>query len=354
MGQRRAPDKQGTEASGVPGKCARRDIIRTHVFRHSGRPLRRSCSESERGLIAPDWLWIPITLGAALAQTVRNAAQRHLTPILGTLGATLVRFLYGLPFAVAWLAIVAGVGGYALPAATMAFTGWVVVSSVAQIAATSLLLRVMSERNFALGTAYAKTEVAQVALFGLVFLGDPVSAGVVVAIAFSMVGVMLLAPIDRKRPLRTLVKGWTTRSALLGIGSGCGFAIAAVGYRGAALALPGAAFPMAAACTLVAAQAFQTVLLGGWLLALDAAIVVRVCREWRKSMFAGLMGATASAGWFTAMAIEPAAHVRTLALVEVLFGYAISQRFFRERLTRSEQAGMLFLVVGLATVTLGR
>ena len=305
-------------------------------------------------MVAPEWLWIPVTIGAALAQTSRNAAQRHLTPLLGTLGATLVRFLYGLPFALLWLAAVAFIGGFALPTPNLVFCGWVLLSSVAQIGATALLLRVMAERNFALGTAYAKTEVIQVALFGLLFLGDPLTAAAAVAIAFGTVGVMLLSPIDRKRPLRTLVAGWTTRPALLGIASGAGFGIAAVGYRGAALALGDTAFPMAAAYTLVAAQALQTVLLGGWLLVLDAAIVARVCREWRRSLFAGFMGAAASACWFTAMAIEPVAHVRTLALVEVFFGYAVSHRFFRERVSRSEIAGMMLLVVGLVIVTLWR
>jgi drug/metabolite transporter (DMT)-like permease len=305
-------------------------------------------------LIAPEWLWIPVTIGAALAQTVRNAAQRHLTPILGTLGATLVRFLYGLPFALLWLAIVALAGHFQVPAPNAAFTWWVAVSSVAQIGATALLLRVMAERNFALGTAYAKTEVIQVALFGLLFLGDPLTSVTLIAIAFSMAGVMLLAPIDRKRPLRTLVEGWTTRSALLGIASGAAFGFGAVGYRGAALALDDVPFPMAAACTLVAAQVLQTMLLGGWLLARNAETVARVLREWRKSLFAGLMGATASACWFTAMAVEPAANVRTLALVEILFGYAIARRFFREHLNRTELAGMLLLMVGLVVVTLGR
>jgi drug/metabolite transporter (DMT)-like permease len=81
---------------------------------------------------------------------------------------------------------------------------------------------------------------------------------------------------------------------------------------------------------------------------------VRVLREWRKSLFAGLMGATASACWFTAMAIEPAAHVRTLALVEILFGYALSWRYFRERVSRSELTGMLLLMAGLIVVTLAR
>jgi drug/metabolite transporter (DMT)-like permease len=66
------------------------------------------------------------------------------------------------------------------------------------------------------------------------------------------------------------------------------------------------------------------------------------------------MGAAASAGWFTAMTIEPIAHVRTLGLVELVFSYAVSRRFFRERLTRMEIAGMALLAVALVIVTLWR
>jgi uncharacterized membrane protein len=54
------------------------------------------------------------------------------------------------------------------------------------------------------------------------------------------------------------------------------------------------------------------------------------------------------------MAIEPIAHVRTLALIELLFAYAISRRVFRESLTRTEMIGIVLLAVGLATVALGR
>jgi drug/metabolite transporter (DMT)-like permease len=305
-------------------------------------------------LTPAEWLWIPITIAAALAQTARNAAQRHLTATLGTLGSTLVRFLYGLPFAVLWLLGVHLVGNFPLPAPNGAFVGWVVLAALTQIAATALLLRVMAERNFMLGVAYSKSEVIQVAVFGLVFLGDPVTFTTAAAIAFGTLGVLLLSPIDREHPLRTLIAGWTTRPALLGLLSGAGFGIAAVGYRGGALALEGVAFPMAAAYTLVAAQVLQTVLLTGGLLARDASVVVRVCRAWRASLFAGLMGATASMGWFTAMAIEPAAHVRTLALVELIFGYVVSWRIFRERVTRIEVIGMVLLTAGLIVVTLGR
>lgn len=305
-------------------------------------------------MIPPDWLWIPVTLGATAAQTLRNAAQRHLTPVLGTLGATLVRFFYGLPFAVLWLAAVRLLGDYALPAANGAFLAWVLVSSLAQIAATALLLRVMAERNFALGVAYAKTDVIQIAIFGLLFLGDPLSAATLLAVTLGTVGVLLLSPIDRERPLATLLSGWTTQSAALGMASGAGFAIAAVGYRGAALALEDAPFLMAAAYTLVAAQALQSVVLGGWLLARNAAVVMSVLREWRRSMFAGFMGAAASACWFTAFVLQPAAHVRTLGLVEIFFSYAVSRHFFREAVTRVEIAGMLLLAAALVIVSLAR
>lgn len=304
-------------------------------------------------MIPPDWLWIPVTLGAAGAQTLRNAAQRHLTPVLGTLGATLVRFLYGLPFALLWLAAVALISGDSLPAANAIFLAWVGASSLAQIVATALLLRVMAERNFALGVAYAKTEVIQIAVFGLVFLGDALTPGTVLAVVLGTTGVLLLSPTDRERPLRALLSGWTQRTALLGVASGAGFAFSSVGYRGAALALD-ASFLMAAAYTLVAAQALQTLLLGGWLLARDAPVVGRVLREWRRSLFAGFMGAAASACWFTAFVLQPAAHVRTLALVEIFFSYAVSRHFFREAVSRMEIAGMTLVAAALAIVSYAR
>src|SRR4029077_16424151 len=116
---------------------------------------------------------------------------------------------------------------------------------------------------------------------------------------------------DKERPLRALLSGWTARPALLGLASGTGFAFSAVGYRGAALALGDTPFLMAAAYALVIAQILQTVLLGGWLVVPKTDVVIRGLRPWPRSLFAGFMGAAASVGWFTAMAIEPIAHVRT-------------------------------------------
>ena len=301
-----------------------------------------------------DWLWIPVTVWAALAQTVRNATQRSLTGGLGTLGATLVRFLYGLPFAAAWLWVVAAWTGEALPAASAAFWGWVVLGGLSQIVATALLLRTMQERNFALGVAYSKTEVLQVAIFALVLLGDPIALPAAVAVAAGTLGVLLLSPAATERPLRALLSGWTTRASLLGIASGTAFAFAAVGYRGATLALPGTDFLMAASATLLAAQAVQTLVLGGWLAAREPKVVVAALRAWKPSLLAGFMGAAASVGWFTAFALEPVAHVRTLGLVELVFSYAVSLRLFREKLTALEAAGMVLIALGVTVIVLGR
>lgn len=281
---------------------------------------------------------------------MRNAAQRHLTKELGTLGATLVRFLYGLPFAALWLAIVAVGWDQPMPTPNGAFFVWVTVGAMGQMAATALLLAAMEERNFAIGVAYSKTEIIQVALFSIVLLGDPLSLAAALAIVVGSVGVTLLSPQIDKAGLGAFITGWTSRAALLGIASGTCFAISAVGYRGAALSLDTGAF-IAAAYALVWAQSIQTLVLGGWLQARKPETIRAVIRAWRWSLGAGLAGALASIAWFTAMALEPAAHVRTLGLVEVLFSYLVSQRIFRESLSRFEIAGLILLVLGVAAIT---
>jgi drug/metabolite transporter (DMT)-like permease len=301
---------------------------------------------------ALSWAWIPITVGAALAQTMRNAAQRHLTGDLGALGATLVRFLYGLPFAVIWLGI-AWIGfarSGAWPAITVPFLLWTVVAALSQIAATAFLLRNMEERNFAIGVAYSKSEIIQVALFGLVLLGDRLPPLAIFSIVIASIAVALLSLPTGNRSLAAVARGWASRSAALGLASGAAFGMAAVGYRGAALSLATPSVVFAAAESLVWAQVFQTVLLGGYLVWRNARVVVAVIQAWRVSMLAGAMGAVGSACWFTAMAMQPVARVRTLGLVELYFSYLVSRRVFRERLGRAELFGLVLLAGGLVGI----
>ena len=297
-------------------------------------------------------MWVPITILAALAQTIRNAAQRHLVTDLGTLGATLVRFLYGLPFALLWALAVAVATKQPPVVPGGAFFAWCAVGGVSQILGTALLLRTMRERNFAVGVAYSKTEVIQVAVYSFVLLGDRLTVASALAVASGMLGVLLLAPADRERPFASLAEGLTSKSALIGLGSGAGMAMSAVSYRAATQLAGTPSWILDAAVTVVVAQFMQTLALGGWLWWRSRDVVVRTLRAWRVSLFAGFMGAAASAAWFTAFAIQSVTYVRTLGLTEMLFSYVVSRRLFRERLAPREIAGMALIVAGALAITL--
>ena len=299
------------------------------------------------------WAWIPIVISAALFQTIRNAAQRSLTAELGTLAATLVRFLYGLPFAIFWLLVVVQLvpAGNTWPALGSTYFAWLILGAVAQIAATSFLLLAMKERNFVIAVAFAKTEVLQVALFATVFLSEVPSVWAAVAMAVSTVGVLMLSvPKNTVTELAGSV-GWLGRSAWFGLAAGAGFALASVGYRGAALALPGVSPWLIGALGVVLAQLLQTVLLGGWICARTPSVLPKIARAWRLSSVAGAMGALASIGWFTAFAMRPAVDVKTLSLIEVLFSYLVSRKLFGEHMSRTEKIGLTLITLGLIVIS---
>jgi drug/metabolite transporter (DMT)-like permease len=207
------------------------------------------------------FLWVAFTLLGAAGQTARNAMQRGLTPKLGALGATLVRFLFGFPFAIAFLAALRMLTGEALPVVNAAFAGWTVLGALTQIAATALMLMTMERRSFVVTTAYLKTEPVIVAIMGLIVLGDRVTAPMAAAIALATLGVVLISV----KPKILEHSGW--KPAALGLSSGALFAASAIGYRGAILALHAPGFLMPATFSLAAGLTLQMVLLLAWLLA---------------------------------------------------------------------------------------
>jgi drug/metabolite transporter (DMT)-like permease len=289
-----------------------------------------------------NWLWVIFTLVAALAQTLRNATQRELTGRLGTVGATHTRFLFGFPFALVFLAVVAAASGVPLPLPTTAYIPWILAGTLAQILATALMLAAMNERSFVVSVAYIKTEPVQVALFGLVFLGDKITLPIAAAILIATAGVVLMSV----RPGAMAAGG--NRPVMLGIGAGAMFALSAVGYRGSILSLDTPNYVMAATFTLAVGLVIQAALLTLYLALRDRAVLTNIVRAWRPSLAAGFLGALASQFWFLAFALATAASVRTLALVEVLFAQAISTFLFRQAVTSREIAGIVLVVAGVA------
>jgi drug/metabolite transporter (DMT)-like permease len=285
-------------------------------------------------------LWAVFTVLAAAGQTARNAMQRELTATLGTVGATHVRFLFGFPFALIFLAGVVMFSGATLPRPSWSFIPWLLAGALFQIGATATMLAAMGQRSFVVVVAYIKTEPIQVAIFGLLFLGDPINLSMMLAIVIATAGVVVMS-------FKPGGMEGGMKPTIIGLVSGGMFALSAIGYRGAILDLNQPNFVMAATFTLACGLVLQAALLTAYLALRDRPVLTAIVGQWRRSLFAGFMGATASQFWFLAFALATAASVRTLALVEVLFAQAISAFIFKQPTSPREGVGMAMIVVGV-------
>ncbi len=296
------------------------------------------------------WLWIPLTLMAALLQSLRTAVQRHLTKRLSTNGATFTRFGYGLPLAALYMLLLTEVLDNAWPQPTWHFWAWTGMGSISQILATSLLLTVLRTKNFAVGIAYSKTEVVQAALFGLIFLGEHITWLGALAIMLGTVGVMLFSLKKDAHPLRAFLTGWMERVALVGLLSAALFGVSAVGFRAGSLSLGHPNPLVSAGFTLLWSAAIQTVVMATYLRLREPGQLTKVFQAWRIAGLSGVTGIVGSAGWFTAMTLQQVAYVRTLGLVEMLFTFAIAVLFFKEHPRRAEILGIVLLLAAIGLV----
>lgn len=293
-------------------------------------------------IVLPAWSWIAFTVCASAAQTARNAMQRDLVATLGAHGAAFVRFLYGFPFALLLLALAIALnGGRTLTPATATFW-WTALGAVTQIAATALMLAAMRTRSFVVVTAYMKTEPVQVAVFGLLFLHEKITPLLALAIVVATAGVILTSL--PARAARDETGGWSP--ALMGLAAAGLFALSAVGFRAGIVSLE--AGYLGAATVLALSLAIQSALILLWLVAFDRARLGAIARAWRASLLAGFMGALGSQLWFIAFALETAARVRTLALIEIPFAQVVTRRMFRQTTGAVEWLGMAMIAVGVA------
>lgn len=295
-------------------------------------------------LILSDWLWVIFTLAAALAQTLRNATQRGLIAELGATAAAHVRFLFGLPFGLLFLALVLVLTGQAPPRPSLTALSWMLSGSLMQILGTALMLSAMSERSFVVTIAYTKTEPVQVALFGIVMLSEKLTLPLIAAILIATSGVMIMGWPARQGPGRDRHR---LKPALLGMAAGAFFAMAAISFRGGILALQEQNYLLAAITTLAIGLLMQTAMLTAWLALRDRAALREIVQAWRPSLGAGFLGAVASAFWYLAFALESAARVRTLALAEILFAQIVSRNMFRQKTSPRDAVGIVLVVVGV-------
>ncbi|HEY2707931.1 MAG TPA: DMT family transporter [Caulobacteraceae bacterium] len=292
-------------------------------------------------------LWIPITIGAAGFQVARNALQRGLMGDAGPWGATLVRFLFGLPFSLAIWAAVAALSPGARP--TFSLTFWLAVSTgaMSQLLASAALLVAMRRAGFAIGTALQQSSLPLSAVIGLAIFHDNLTGPAWIGVAITTLGLAVL----------TWPKGATgpqpLSGALFGLISGLCFGFSLNAFRHAEFALDASHHVLAAVTSVCVAQALQSFVLTVALAWRRPQALKAVIVGWRQSLGAGLCGAVASFGWFTAIGFAPAGPVRAVGMVEMPMAAIAGRRMFAERLTAWQWAAGVATAVGVALAALG-
>lgn len=291
-------------------------------------------------------LFIPITIAAATFQVARNATQRTLMGAGGPWGATLVRFLYGLPFTAVFLAVAWAIW----PAATLTPSGFFFVASAvggaAQIGATAALLSAMQRSSFALGTAFQQSLLPFTALIGFFVFGDVLSPQQSVGIAVVTLGVGVLS-----WPKDGVHGDWT--GAWFGLLAGACFAVSNNSFRQAGLSLGDAPAALRGISTVLTVQAMQSAALIATLAIFDRSSLIAAFTNWKPSMRAGFFGAAASACWFTALAMAPAGPVRAVGVIEMPLAALAGQRLFSEKLTMFQWLVGTITALGVILAALG-
>ena len=292
-------------------------------------------------------LWIILTAAAAPLQVARNALQRGLVGDAGPGGATLVRFLFGLPFSLTIFAVVAYLTPGASPHPGWRFAIAVAAGAVSQVGATAALLMAMRTSGFAVATFMQQSSLPLGALMGLFVFGDRLSQVQWAGLAATSLALLILS-----WPARTQGAGLAAGS-LYGLASGAAFAVALNGYRQAGLALEPAHPIYSATAALCVAQALQSVVMVLLLAAMKPSALRAVGASWRTSLGAGFFGTVASACWFSALALAPAGQVRAVGVIEGPIAAAAGRGLFKERLTPRQLFGGAMAALGVVATALG-
>ncbi|MDY6976984.1 MAG: multidrug transporter [Pseudomonadota bacterium] len=284
--------------------------------------------------------WILFTLGAVIMQTVRNALQSKLSGTVNTSGVTLSRFILAPPIALVYLLILYSSGASELPQFTGSFITVILYASLLQIAATSLMVILFKQKNFAIGAGLAKSEALVAGVVGMLFFGSYLTPIGWIGIVIGGVAVFVLSSGNR-------IHGISLKTMVIGIACGACFALTSLLVREASHMLT-IQYTLAAAWVLLWVLCVQAVALSGYI-ALTKPFVFRQLVSAKKQVLAiSTVSCLGSICWFTAMALQHVALVKTLGQLEVLLTLVLSHFWLKNAVTKREVIGLL--LIGIAAI----
>lgn len=296
-------------------------------------------------------MWLIATLVAACFQVARTAMQQRLRDAMGPNAAGFVRYAFGAPVAIGAVAVIA-VSGTPLPSPTLRFLGLVSIAGLAQIVGTNLLIRAFELRDFAIGTTYAKTEAAQVAVFSALLLGEPLPGLAWIGVVLCLVGVVVLASKGDLRAVGRVLRARGDRAMWAGLGAAAGFGLAAVCIRASSQSLGTDRPIVRALMTLATMNTLQTVANAIWLRVRAPSEFDAIRERLRHCAVVGLLSVGGSAGWAIGMTLQNAAVVRTVGQIDLVLAFAVGRYVFHEHRRRSELTASAVIVAGVAVILL--
>ena len=297
-------------------------------------------------------LWIPLTILAAFFQNIRSALQKHLRGKLSTLGAAYVRFLYAWPIALVYFLGVLAWEGVPAPVPEPDFYAYALLGGICQIMFTVFLLWLFSFHNFAVGTTFSKLETVMVAIFGLLLLGDRLTPPVIVAIAMSTVGLVVMSAGQAGLGLGGLLAGLWRIPTLIGLVCAAWLGMSVVLFRAASLSLGLDSFTLAASFTLLVVLLMQIAVMGALIAVREPRQIRDVLCHWRPAALVGISGGIASVGWFSAFTLQNATYVRALGQIELVFTFIATLLFFKEKVDRTEIIGIGLITAAILIILL--
>jgi len=284
--------------------------------------------------------WILFTLGAVILQTVRNALQSKLSGAVNTSGVTLSRFILAPPIALVYLLILYSSSASQVPEFSGSFIAVILYASLLQIAATSLMVILFKQKNFAIGAGLAKSEALVAGVVGMLFFGSYLTPLGWAGIVIGGIAVFVLSSGNR-------LHGISVKTMVIGLACGTCFALTSLLVREASHML-NVQHTVAAAWVLLWVLCVQAITLSGYI-ALTKPNVFRQLTNAKKQVLAiSTVSCLGSICWFTAMALQHVALVKTLGQLEVLLTLVLSHYWLKNAVTKREIAGLL--LIGLAAI----
>jgi len=286
--------------------------------------------------------WVFFTLSAVVLQTFRNALQSKLSANMSTSGVTLARFLFAPPIALIYLLLLYIFSNQDVPEFSLKFVLLVLLASVMQISATSLMVILFKQKNFSVGAGLAKSEALVAGVLGTVFFGSQLSLFGWIGILVGAAAIFVLSGGGRKGQL-------SIKTVIIGLACGTCFALTSLFVREASHLL-NVPFPHSAAWVLVWVLCIQTILLVSYIAVKNRSTFIALKNNVKMTLATSIISCFGTICWFSAVSLHHVAYVKTLGQVEVLLTMLVATFWLKNKVQKHEILGLLLIAAAAILV----